>query len=488
MNNKNFNINTILKNLEQKSNDYKTPIVDLIEAQTKEPWKVLVATILSARTNDSTTAMATTKLFKKISTIDDIRQYTTKQLEKIIYPVGFFRNKAKFLTQLPNAINEKFNGNIPDTIDELIQLPGVGRKTANLVVAVGFHKPAICVDTHVHRIMNIWGYVHTKTPLETEMALRKKLPKEHWINVNYLLVSHGQSICRPISPICSECVLNKDCPKINITPRKTKSFSTKKSSYKNLQLISWNVNGVRAIQKKGFIEYVKSSSADVIALQETKAQKEQLTDELLSIEGYSSYWFSAQKKGYSGVAIYSKLKPISVIKGIGIEEFDNEGRVLTSEFETFFLVNCYYPNSQHELKRLDYKLSFNKAILSFCNKLKKKKTVIICGDFNVAHKPIDLKNPKPNEKNPGYSIEERNSMDTFINTGYRDTFRIFNTSPDNYTWWSYRFNARERNIGWRIDYFCVNDEAESRIISADIHSEVTGSDHCPIGLVIKNDS
>ena len=228
-----FDIDNVVSKLTIKANEYKTPIVELIEAQTKEPWKVLIATILSARTTDTITSLVTTKLFKKIKTIIDFRHFSTTEIEKMIYPIGFYRNKAKFLHALPDVLQKLFNGRIPDSVDELVKLPGVGRKTANLVVAVGFHKPAICVDTHVHRIMNIWGYVQTKTPFETEMALRSTLPECHWITVNYLLVSHGQSICRPVSPHCDECVINEECPKINVKPRKLPLKKPLSSSDKN---------------------------------------------------------------------------------------------------------------------------------------------------------------------------------------------------------------------------------------------------------------
>jgi len=258
----------------------------------------------------------------------------------------------------------------------------------------------------------------------------------------------------------------------------------KKQNKKTIDLISWNVNGVRAAEKKGFIEYVKTSGAAVIALQETKAQKDQLSDELLNINGYTSYWCSAQKKGYSGVALYSKTKPVKVIEGIGEAAFDDEGRVITAEYDDFYLVNCYFPNAQDALKRIDYKIAFNEAIRAFCHKLRTKKTVLICGDFNVAHKPIDLKNPKSNEKNAGYSIQERESMDDFIAAGYVDTFRMFDQSPEQYTWWSYRFSARAKNIGWRIDYFCIDEKSQERVVDAQIFQEVMGSDHCPVGVTI----
>ena len=249
-------------------------------------------------------------------------------------------------------------------------------------------------------------------------------------------------------------------------------------------MLSWNVNGIRAIEKKGFVSIIKELNPDIIGIQETKAQKNQLSNELLNIDKYYSYWNSAEKKGYSGVCVYTKKKPLNVISGFESSEHDIEGRCITLEYNTFYFVNMYFPNSQDKLKRIDYKLSFNNKCLEFLNKLKEKKAVVICGDFNVAHKPIDLKNPKANENNAGFSKPERDWMDIFINNGYIDTFRKFNQQPDQYTWWSYRFKAREKNIGWRIDYFCINKEDEQRIIDSYILSDIIGSDHCPVGIYL----
>lgn len=456
----------------------KVPVVDLIAVQTKDPFKVLVATILSARTKDETTAKSSARLFKKAPTPDSLATLGEEEISKLIYPVGFYRNKAKYLSQLPQAL-KVFGGKVPDTIDELITLPGVGRKTANLVVCVAFNKPAICVDTHVHRIMNIWEYVDTQDPLKTEMSLRKKLPIEHWMSVNTLLVSFGQSICRPISPHCDACPLQSQCPQKGVTPRRLNSQKTPDSPKR---FISWNVNGIRAVEKKGFVSLVNDLDADILAIQETKAQPEQLSEQLKEIPGYQSFWHSAERKGYSGVAIYSKMEPAQVITGLDIPEFDCEGRVLTLEFDSFFFINIYFPNSGHELKRLDFKLRFNKALHAFCQKLNTQKPVVICGDYNVAHKEIDLKNPKSNIKNAGFTPEERAWMDIFIDSGFVDTFRIFNQDPENYTWWSYRFNARARNIGWRIDYFCVDARSAPLVKEATILKDIMGSDHCPVQI------
>ncbi|MDI6797192.1 MAG: exodeoxyribonuclease III [Desulfatibacillaceae bacterium] len=248
------------------------------------------------------------------------------------------------------------------------------------------------------------------------------------------------------------------------------------------KIVSWNVNGLRAVEKKGFVGILNSFSADIFCVQETKAHKDQLSDELINAKGYQSFFASAEKKGYSGVACWAKATPLNVILGMGLPEFDSEGRVLTLEYDDFFVVNTYFPNAQPLLARIDYKIAFNNALHNFADGLAKQKAVVVCGDFNVAHKPIDLARPKENEGSPGYSEQERAWMDSFVDAGWVDTFRIFDKNPGNYTWWSYRSNAREKNIGWRIDYFCINQQAKERVASSLIEPAVMGSDHCPIVL------
>jgi exodeoxyribonuclease-3 len=476
-----FDIDHVVNILVEEVRDYQVPVVDLIAVQTRDPFRILVATILSARTKDETTAKAASRLFKKVSDLDSLAILDEATIAKLIYPVGFYKNKAKYLKELPAAM-EQFGGRIPDDVDSLTKLPGVGRKTANLVVAVAFNKAAICVDTHVHRIMNIWGYVETKTPLETEMALRQKLPAEYWIRINSILVAFGQATCKPVRPHCDRCIIAKLCPQIGVTPRKLPSAKKKIKSNGMKKFISWNVNGLRAIEKKGFVDIVHELSPDILCLQEIKAMPDQLPESVKNLEGYEAYWYPAKRKGYSGVCTYTRTKPLHVIYGMDIPEHDQEGRVLTLEFKDFFLINAYFPNAQHGLLRLDYKLIFNRDMHNFLDRLAEKKSVVICGDFNVAHRPIDLANPKQNEKNPGYSLPEREWMDTFSGSGYIDTFRKFNQKPEQYTWWSYRFNARAKNIGWRIDYFCVDPASEARVKDAAILDGILGSDHCPISL------
>ena len=249
-----------------------------------------------------------------------------------------------------------------------------------------------------------------------------------------------------------------------------------------MKLVSWNVNGIRAVLTKGFQEFFKEVDADIFCIQETKCQEGQVD---LSFEGYESYWNSAEKKGYSGTAIFTKIKPISVKYGIGIEEHDKEGRVITLEFKDFYMVNIYTPNSKRELERLDYRQIWEDEIRKYLLNLNKTKPVIMCGDLNVAHKEIDLKNPKTNTHNAGFTIEERNKMTELLNAGFIDTFRyLYPEKTDSYTWWSYMRKAREKNVGWRIDYFIVSDDLKNKIKEANIYQDIMGSDHCPIGLEI----
>lgn len=249
-------------------------------------------------------------------------------------------------------------------------------------------------------------------------------------------------------------------------------------------IISWNVNGIRAVEKKSFIPWLVSTNADVVCIQETKAKPEQLSEELLNPAGYKSYFSSAKKPGYSGTAIYSKIEPEQVIT-MGIDEFDDEGRTTAAIYKNVAVISAYFPNSQDAGARLPYKLAYCDAMLNFCDNLVKQgKNIVLCGDYNIAHKPIDLANPKNNENNPGYLPEEREWMTKFTNSGYVDTFRHFCTESGKYTWWSYRFHAREKNIGWRIDYQCVNESFLPCIKSSTILADVFGSDHCPIKLEI----
>ncbi len=247
------------------------------------------------------------------------------------------------------------------------------------------------------------------------------------------------------------------------------------------KFISWNVNGLRACVTKGFLDYFNEADADIFCVQETKLQKGQID---LDLPGYHQYWNYAEKKGYSGTALFSKEEPLSVSYGIGIEEHDKEGRVITAEFDSYFFVTCYTPNSQNELKRLDYRMKWEDDFKAYLKKLEKSKPVILCGDLNVAHNEIDLKNPKTNRTNAGFTDEERTKISSLLESGFIDTFRYFN--PDKtgiYSWWSYRFKAREKNAGWRIDYFIASESLKNHLISADIHTEVMGSDHCPVELV-----
>lgn len=248
------------------------------------------------------------------------------------------------------------------------------------------------------------------------------------------------------------------------------------------KLISWNVNGLRACVTKGFENFFEDVDADIFCLQETKLQEGQID---LLLEGYHQYWCYADKKGYSGTAMFTKEEPLNVCYGIGIDEHDHEGRVITAEFDNCFVVTCYTPNSQSELKRLDYRMKWEDDFKAYLKKLEEKKPVIMCGDLNVAHKEIDLKNPKTNRKNAGFTDEERSKLTALLDDGFIDTYRYFYPETEGvYSWWSYRFKAREKNAGWRIDYFIVSKALESKLDGAKIHTEILGSDHCPVELTI----
>jgi exodeoxyribonuclease-3 len=252
-----------------------------------------------------------------------------------------------------------------------------------------------------------------------------------------------------------------------------------------ITVLSWNVNGLRAVEKKGFLDWIRSCKAEMVCIQETKIQENQLSEALKSPSDYYSYWACAERKGYSGVGVYTRIPPLAVYP-LGEKRFDAEGRTLILEFPTFLLINAYFPNSQEEGARLEYKLEFCEAIRAFALKqIASGKRILISGDYNIAHKPIDLANPKANEKNPGYLPEERAWMDTFLNSGFVDTFRMFNQEPGQYTWWTYRFKAREKNIGWRIDYHCVDTAFSPQVRNAEILKEVMGSDHCPISVTLQ---
>lgn len=250
-----------------------------------------------------------------------------------------------------------------------------------------------------------------------------------------------------------------------------------------MKLISWNVNGIRACVKKGFMDYFKDVDADVFCIQESKLQEGQIE---LELEGYHQYWNYAEKKGYSGTAIFTKKQPIAVTYGLGIEEHDNEGRVITAEYEDYFVVTCYTPNSKSELERLDYRMVWEDAFREHLLALDAKKPVMVCGDLNVAHKEIDLKNPKTNRRSAGFTDEERAKMSLLLEAGFVDTFRyLYPDVTGAYSWWSYLGKARERNAGWRIDYWCVSERLKENIKEAEIHAEILGSDHCPVMLEIE---
>ncbi len=250
-----------------------------------------------------------------------------------------------------------------------------------------------------------------------------------------------------------------------------------------MKLVSWNVNGLRAVLKKGFEDFFYKIDADIFCIQETKMQEGQIEDFIL--KGYTQYWNSALKKGYSGTAIFTKIKPKNVSYGIGIKEHDQEGRVITLEFDKFYIINIYTPNSKRELERLEYRMIWEEEIRKYLNKLSKKKPVIMCGDLNVAHEEIDLKNPKTNKRNAGFTNEEREKMTKLLKSGFIDSFRYIYPKKIAYTWWSYMGQARQKDVGWRIDYFVVSKDIKEKIKDAYIYKDIYGSDHCPVGIEIE---
>lgn len=253
-----------------------------------------------------------------------------------------------------------------------------------------------------------------------------------------------------------------------------------------MKIITWNVNGIRAVHRKGFMDWMTAEKPDILCLQETKAHPDQLEEQLRTPPGYHTFWSSAQKKGYSGVALFVKNPPLSVKEGLELPEFDVEGRTLLAEYPEFYLFNSYYPNGQHDLGRVPYKLRYSDAVLDQALKLQKKKPVILAGDFNTAHQPIDLARPKANEGNTGFLPEERAWIDKLVASGFIDIFRVFETGPHHYSWWSYRAGARQKNIGWRIDYFFISPDLKDRVKKSYLQPQVMGSDHCPVVLELKS--
>ena len=310
-----------------------------------------------------------------------------------------------------------------------------------------------------HRKWKFWGYCllaslfHFSALIAMIMPLFYKVRISRWIGLCVIIFSFCKIIC--YNPVCRR---------------------------SQMKLISWNVNGIRACLNKGFSDFFKEVNADIFCLQETKCQPEQIN---LEFEGYTSYWNSAERKGYSGTAIFTKKQPVNVTYGIGIEEHDKEGRIITLEFENFYLVTNYTPNAKRELERLDYRMVWEDEIRKYLLELNKKKPVIMCGDLNVAHEEIDLKNPKTNKGNAGFTNEEREKMTELLNAGFIDSYRYLYPEKIEYSWWSYMGHAREKNVGWRIDYFIVSNDFRENIKDATIYTEILGSDHCPVGLEIK---
>ncbi len=480
-----MNIEKVYRILGEHFKKVTTPIIDLVKAQTEDPFKILVGTILSARTKDEVTAEVVQRLFSQVDNAKDLEKLSVAEIEKLIFPVGFFRNKAKYLKELPEALDRLFAGIIPDEIDDLIKLPGVGRKTANLVRTLAFEKPAMCVDIHVHRISNRLGYIKTKTPYESEMALREKLPLEFWANYNSYLVAFGQSLCKPINPHCDICPIYDECQRVDVKTKFNKDNNNKRNN--TMKIISWNVNGLRAIVKKNFISFINEYKPDFLGIQETKMQEGQVPDAVTALSSdYHIFYDYAEKKGYSGTALFSKIQPLSFSNSINNSKYETEGRISCAEYEKFYLFNVYFPNGGMSDERLQYKLEFYDQFLDHIESLRKTgKHIVVIGDYNTAHKEIDLARPKENEKISGFLPIERQWLDKLVEHGYVDTFRHFNKEPEQYSWWDYKTRARERNVGWRIDYVFVDKEFMPYVKDAFIMNEVEGSDHCPVGVEIQ---
>ena len=372
------------------------------ELHYNNPYELLIAVILSAQCTDKRVNIITPPLYKDFPTPEALAATTPEVIFEYIRSVSYPNNKAKHLVGMAKMLVNDFNSEVPDNLEDLIKLPGVGRKTANVIQSVVFKKAAMAVDTHVFRVSHRIGLVPDSctTPFSVEKELVKNIPEKLIPIAHHWLILHGRYVCQARTPKCDTCGLQMMC----------------------------------------------------------------------------KYFCNTYK--------VTKEEPKDVFYGINEPFYDNEGRVITLEFENYFFLTCYTPNSQSELKRLEYRMSWEEKFLSYLKKLEKTKPVILCGDLNVAHKEIDLKNPKTNMGNAGFTNEEREKFGTLLDSGFIDTFRYFHPDePGRYSWWSYRFNARKNNAGWRIDYFLVSEELKDKLVSADILSDIQGSDHCPVELV-----
>lgn len=478
------NIQNICELLKNASKNWESSSVEPYMGQ---PFKALISSMISTQTKEERTIVATNSLFDVADNPYDMVLLSEEELANLIAQASFYNIKAKNILEACEQII-KNEGYVPQTIEELMNFKGVGWKVATLTLAIGYHDPdIICVDTHVDRISKRLGLIdaNVKGAKRIEEELKKVLPREYWQSWNGLMVPFGRKICKPIGPKCSLCFLEQLCEKIGVVK---KTISENSKEIQDILMLSWNVNGIRSIQKKNFLNWLKNTSPDILCLQETKAEKFQLNSELVHPTGYYAYWNGAMKKGYSGTALLSRKKPLSVEFGLGIEEFDREGRTIIARYHDFVLINCYFPNGGRDHSRLAFKLAFYEAFLDKCNQLRAQgNTVIFCGDINTAHKEIDLANPKPNQKKTGFLPEERAWLDKVIESNYIDTFRYFySDSIEQYTWWSNITKARERNVGWRLDYFFITSEAIEQVTDAIIMPDVEGSDHCPVGIRFKS--
>lgn len=470
--------------------------VSSVQPYVDQPFKALIASMISTQTKEERTIVAVSSLFNVADNPYDIILLSKEKLASIIAQASFYNIKAKNILKVCKRVIEN-GGHVPQTMEELIKFEGVGWKVAALTLEIGYNNSDnICVDTHVDRVSKRLGLVgvDVKKAKRIDEELRKVLPREYWKSWNGLMVSFGREICKSIGPKCSQCFLGQFCPKIGVVKNlseRDQCLSVEKYLQRepgNILLLSWNVNSIRSIQKKNFMNWLMNINPDILCLQETKAEKSQLSSYLAQPSGYYAYWNGATKRGYSGTALLSRKEPLSVEFGLGVTEFDQEGRTIIARYPDFILINCYFPNGGRDHSRLAFKLAFYDAFLTKCEQLRTQGDIVIfCGDVNTAHREIDLARPKPNKRKTGFLPEERAWLNEVIKSKYVDTFRHFYPSlAEQYTWWSGRTIARERNVGWRLDYFFIVTEAIERVTDAIIMSEVNGSDHCPVGIHLKS--
>ncbi len=494
---------------------------------------MLVGILVSLRTTLENEQRAMDNILQRFRTDEELYLATEEEFNEAVKPAGMAAKRANLIKRALNYVDKELQRDwesleaLPLEVAriKLLGIPGFGPKAVDCLLSIGLGHPSMVVDVNVFHIASQlfdlpWAsypnYSDEKAVLQVKQILDEAVPKDTFICqiVHTLFLLYGKKIKRKKTSQ-EECLIKQYClycqrvskqNQSSIQNLSNSSFIEKLPSFSqnynstvssdgftlNVNLLSLNVNGIRAASKKGFLNWLYDTNPYILCLQETKASRSQLSRELLDPSGYYAYWNSGTKPGYSGTAILSKEKPISVQFGLGIDEFDREGRVIIAEYYDFILINCYFPNGGRDHSRVPFKLAFYNAFIVKCEELfRKKQTVIFCGDVNTAHKEFDLARPRANENKTGFLIEERNWIDKVIEAGYIDTFRfLFPQLKGQYTWWSNRANARGNNVGWRLDYFFMKSRTMERLTSAFIVPEVNLSDHCPVGisLTIKNHS